>query len=334
MATRNIVPRGNGEASLGTSAKHWGGLWVDEINEGADLGNNASLKYRQPSTAYALGAVAYHADLPGGMYLEAIAGGTSTTTDITISTTTEGTTVTDGTVTWAIRKINAKSLTNLRQPSTVYVAGDIAYSPLLASWQRLEAVTGGTTASTDLPVGASTDTGLYITDGTVTWIICDVRDGDMVGDISFHPVLLPGHILANGASVDAADYPRLLAWAQANSMTTSDATDISKYVYDSGLGTLKVPNVADRVIQAGTAVGKKEAGVPNITGSTGHLMIVVTGVNTGAFYSSNPGRANMSGSTEVATDVIGFDASRVSPVYGNSTTVQPKAILQIAQIKY
>lgn len=32
MATRNIVPRGDGEGSVGTSEKNWGGVWTKKIN--------------------------------------------------------------------------------------------------------------------------------------------------------------------------------------------------------------------------------------------------------------------------------------------------------------
>lgn len=101
MATRNIVPRGNGEGQLGTSAKHWDKLFVDKINDGADLGNNASIGYRQPSTAYAVGNIAYHSALPTGYYLECTTTGITSAGDITPSSTIGGT-VSDGTVTWTV----------------------------------------------------------------------------------------------------------------------------------------------------------------------------------------------------------------------------------------
>jgi hypothetical protein len=43
-------------------------------------------------------------------------------------------------------------LLHLRKPSTAYAVGDIAYSPQLPSWARLECVKAGTTASGDLPI--------------------------------------------------------------------------------------------------------------------------------------------------------------------------------------
>ena len=108
MATRNIVPRGNGEGQLGTSAKHWDKLFVDKINDGADLGNNASIGYRQPNTTYTAGQIAYHSALPTGYYLECTTAGITAAGDITPSSTIGGT-VSDGTVTWRICNVNANT---------------------------------------------------------------------------------------------------------------------------------------------------------------------------------------------------------------------------------
>lgn len=107
--------------------------------------------------------------------------------------------------------------------------------------------------------------GTYLTDGTVTWIIEDATQADAVGDITLHPTLLPGHVLANGATVKASEYPRLLAWVLDNAMTGEDA---AHYTYDESADTLKLPNAQGRFLQSGNALGVKEAGLPNITGRT------------------------------------------------------------------
>lgn len=179
-------------------------------------------------------------------------------------------------------------------------------------------------------------TGQYIQDGTVKWIVTDIRDGDMVGDISFHPTLLPGHIKANRANwTDASiEIPRLLAWVQANNMLTTDATDESKYLYDSETDVLTLPNVIDRVLQGGNAVESKQAGLPNIEGLL--QTTINNGSASGAFASSTIDTQSSlvgSGSSWYHRDVR-FDAARSSSVYGNSTTVQPPAIVMIPQIKY
>lgn len=69
------------------------------------------LGYRQPSTAYAVGNIAYHASLPTGHYLECTTAGTTGSGDITLpSPIAEKDTVTDGAVTWTIRKIGSEDV--------------------------------------------------------------------------------------------------------------------------------------------------------------------------------------------------------------------------------
>ena len=72
------------------------------------------LGYRQPSTTYAVGAIAYHSALPTGYYLECTTAGTSGSGDLTISSPAIGGTVTDGAVVWAVKS----SLQDLKRLST------------------------------------------------------------------------------------------------------------------------------------------------------------------------------------------------------------------------
>jgi len=62
------------------------------------------LGYRQPSTTYIAGQIAYHSALPTGWYLECTTAGTSGSGDLSISSPSIGGTVSDGTVTWKISK--------------------------------------------------------------------------------------------------------------------------------------------------------------------------------------------------------------------------------------
>ena len=113
-----------------------------------------------------------------------------------------------------------------------------------------------------------TKAGQLITDGDAVWILDDVRDGARVGDIILRPTLRDGYIKANGATVKASEYPRLLAWVQESNMTVTAeqyTQDCSKYVYDSGADTLTLPNVVGSVLQGGETVKSVEAGLPNIT---------------------------------------------------------------------
>lgn len=58
-----------------------------------------------------------------------------------------------------LRTLVLNSGINILKRSHAYEVGDIAYSPLLKSYQRLECVVGGVTASTDIDVQTSTTGG-------------------------------------------------------------------------------------------------------------------------------------------------------------------------------
>ncbi|WP_440336302.1 hypothetical protein [Megasphaera sp.] len=178
--------------------------------------------------------------------------------------------------------------------------------------------------------------GQYITDGTAIFILDDVRDGNRVGDIVLKPTLNDGYIKANGATVKASEYPRLLKFAQDNNLCVSDSewsnNSATKYVYDASADTLKVPNAMGRVLQGEDELITKSAGLPNITGT------IMSGDNvagnfSGAFYYDKHTGDHLDGGNYGRTRG-GFDASRCSAIYGNSDTVQPPACCLIAQIKY
>ena len=190
-----------------------------------------------------------------------------------------------------------------------------------------------------------TKAGQLITDGAAVWIVDDVRDGARVGDIILRPTLRDGYIKANGATVKASEYPRLLAWVQEAGMTVTAEqykTDCSKYVYDRAADTLTLPNMTGRVLQGGETVKSVEAGLPNITGATteGYLLSR-RGKNLPPFSSSGAVTLTQADSNGASPGVdahnyarLGIDASKSNPIYGASATVQPPALSLIAQIKY
>ena len=191
----------------------------------------------------------------------------------------------------------------------------------------------------------TTKAGQLITDGTAVWIIDDVRDGARVGDIILRPTLRDGCVKANGATVNASEYPRLLAWVQESNMTVTAeqyAQDCSKYVYDSVQDKLTLPNMTGRVLMGGESVKSVEAGLPNITGSFWPLGDWPENIpnnafqgTEGAFYTQGRsyGQGLVQGGSNDNARAM-FDASKSNPLYGASETVQPPALSLIAQIKY
>ena len=229
---------------------------------------------------------------------------------------------------------------NMLKRNKAYSIGDIAYSPSLPSWARLECVKAGTTATYEPYALITTKiAGQYITDGTALFILDDVRDGNRVGDIVLKPTLNDGYIKANGATVKASEYPRLLKFAQDNNLCVSnsewDTDSATKYVYVASSDTLKVPNAIGRVLQGGDALATKTAGLPNITGwFSVYTRDDYPNKADGAFTKTSTSDEGESYVRDGTCPKFNFDASLSNPIYGNSDTVQPPACCLIAQIKY
>lgn len=274
MATRNFVPRRDGEGNIGKGRKQWNVVYADHINT---LGRNRS-----------------------------------------------------------------------------YAVGDIAYSRHLPSWARLECVRAGTTGGSTPNLTTINRCGVMVTDGSVVWIVDDLRDGTRVGAVRGSLYVPAGYIKANGATVQRADYPRLVALADRYRLWTSDVPrDPGLFGRTDGSTTMTLPNWMDRMVQLsecnnGTEIGwAVAAGLPNIKSLQKYedirMPLVGSGeagktygkggfmelhLNTGYFSGGN------SAGNSISYGDIDFDASRVSPIYGRSNTVQPAAIQLIPIIKY
>lgn len=143
---------------------------------------------------------------------------------------------------------------------------------------------------------------------------------------------LDGFLICNGAAISRETYSNLFA-----AIGTT---------YGSGDGstTFNVPNLTDKFIQgSGTAGSVKNAGLPNITGAFSSAKQLNVNFNfattQGAFYSRGQfGESNSiivpSASSSNHQALAGFDASRSSPIYGNSSSVQPPALTMRYYIKY
>lgn len=229
---------------------------------------------------------------------------------------------------------------NMLKRNKAYSIGDIAYSSYLPSWARLECVTAGTTADTvpsSMPTVSSG--GVLISDGTVTWIVDDVRDMTPVGCVRGSLFLPKGYIKANGATVQRADYPRLVQFIESNNLWTDDTTtNAGLFGKGDGNSTFVLPDYRERMMQytEGIIGAKRNAGLPNITGGFFvYTWAALLDRNNNAFTTKvhtweEPQYTNMNKNCAN----IYFNASSSNSIYGSSNTVQPPAINVIPILRY
>ncbi len=231
------------------------------------------------------------------------------------------------------------SMTGYRLKSTAYTLG----ARVGCHYHRdleLFCTRAGTTAAIALDT-KNAAYGNVIADGSVKWTVVR-KDGNLVGDVVPRPFLELGYVKANGATVNRADYPTLVAFANAHSLwTNTPATEPWKFGKGNDSTTMVLPDYRNRVIQGGDSTGVLNAGLPNITGYMGsadscYLWKAAEG-SLSASKNHQPSYRNVfsnDGETPYAYPDIRLDASNSNTIYGSSTTVQPPAITQISQIKY
>lgn len=192
--------------------------------------------------------------------------------------------------------------------------------------------------------------GVIIHDGTVVWIVDDLRDGTPVGAVRGSLYLPAGYVKANGATVQRVDYPRLVALADKHNLWTDDVTaNAGLFGRGDGTATMVLPNWTDRMVQfAGSGAGESVmAGLPNISGrlysakafdDTAQLFSEIELTGEGALYvkdvAAKKPTVDASGLENNTPQSIDFDASKSNPIYGASATVQPPAIKLIPIIRY
>ncbi|GAA0218043.1 hypothetical protein [Selenomonas dianae] len=241
---------------------------------------------------------------------------------------------------WSLQQILDEFL-NVWHSNKAYTVGDITYHKNLPSWARLECVTAGTTGNNANVFSKNVKAGQYIQDGGVQWIIDDVRDGNRVGSITGSLYLPDGYIKANGATVQRADYPRLVALADKHNLWTNDAANnLGMFGRGNGSSTFVLPNWIDRMMQFAAQGGSTlAAGLPNITGQVGQGTdsMFNSAFCTGAFRGSaenSPAKNAAGGYRPIDSGYAVLDASKSNPIYGRSSSVQPAAIRLIPIIKY
>ena len=130
--------------------------------------SSRKLGYRQPSTAYTVGNIAYHSALPTGWCLKCTTAGTTSAGDITPSSTI-GDTITDGGVTWTVVKY---TLTTDVPP----------LASALATPRKIE-LTGNVTGSADfdgskdIQIVAATPLCIPLSEH-ITWTVTGTQQGD------------------------------------------------------------------------------------------------------------------------------------------------------------
>ena len=162
-----------------------------------------------------------------------------------------------------------------------------------------------------------------------------------------------GYIMANGAELSRTTFAKLYGWALANNLIIDQASipTTAHGFYGSGDGstTFTIPDLrgvhkrgSDLASnRGGTSLGGYlEDGLPNITGTLKNYPVGNSDVygysgtfTLGASYI--PSKSN--GVYNIANGKVrdlSFDASRSNPIYGNSTTVQPKSVAVNYIIKY
>lgn len=154
--------------------------------------------------------------------------------------------------------------------------------------------------------------------------------GIPVGDVVYRPYLRSGYVKANGATVQRADYPDLVSFVNQENLWGDKPW---QYGVGDGNKTMVLPNYLTRFIEGGENPEVKEAGLPNITGK--FRVWKFEPYAEGALVSEYLGGwANSSNGGSDSMWQIHLDASKINKIYGLSTTVQPKSIVLIPQIKY
>lgn len=230
------------------------------------------------------------------------------------------------------------SMTGYRLKSTAYTLGARVGCHYHRDLELFCTQAGTTTA-----IALDTKNAAYgnvITDGSVKWTVVE-KDGHPVGDVVPRPFLKLGYVKANGATVNRADYPTLVAFANANNLwTDTPATEPWKFGKGNGSTTMVLPDYRKRVIQGGDSTGVLNAGLPNITGymSSADSCYLWKGTEGSLSASKNcqPSYRNLfsnDGETPYAYPDIRLDASNSNTIYGSSTTVQPPALQLVPNLK-
>ena len=150
------------------------------------------------------------------------------------------------------------------------------------------------------------------------------KRGRPIGSIDYFAMATPpaGYLKADGAEVERETYPDLFA-----AIGT---------VFGEGDGetTFNLPDLVGRFAQGSMVPGQKvEAGLPNITGSTGASTWSNVGAGSGCIVTTTGGSWSTGTPMYSGYGSFAIDASKSSSIYGSSQTVQPPALTLLVCIK-
>jgi len=152
-------------------------------------------------------------------------------------------------------------------------------------------------------------------------------NGDEFSDTDFEGESTPYQLLVAGnlPSVTYAKYAEIL----------KKYGNCGYYALDTAAKKFKIPTIKTAFLQAGTPGEFKEAGIPNITGEITFVQRAYSTTDpihgTGALDASTPYKDQIlfragGGWGGFGNWQLKFNASKSSPVYGKSSTVQPPAV--------
>ncbi|WP_081454035.1 phage tail protein [Sutterella wadsworthensis] len=132
-----------------------------------------------------------------------------------------------------------------------------------------------------------------------------------------------GWLLCNGAAVSRSTYAALFAVIG------------TKHGSGDGSTTFNLPNLANRFVEGTTSIGSvgtfKSAGLPNITGGINVARGWGGIADTGALYRRGETQAPGGGAANGIN--LYLNASKLSSVYGSSSSVQPPAVALLPCVK-
>ena len=160
-----------------------------------------------------------------------------------------------------------------------------------------------------------------------------------------------GYIIPNGAEVSRSTFSQLYQWAVANNLVKEqfEIPTTAHAYYGSGDGstTFTLPDLRGVFARytdlssnrGGTNLGVYQVdGLPNIKGHAGWAYngYTASGSYSGAFWHNTSGSyfGTTGGGNMGSSYLLGLDASRSNPIYGNSSYVQPKNVSLTPILKY